>query len=64
MRAGWKNDPVARAYFEIKREIQRRDSMVAKERAMQIEALDHVAAELLRQAELTATRDLRHTSKH
>lgn len=56
MRAGWKKDPIERAYFEIKRAVQRHNCRVGVERAQQIEALDEAAAQLLNQAAAEATK--------
>lgn len=64
MQAGWKKDPVTRAYFEIKQAIKRRDSLIEKERAQQIEALDQLAAQILQQAELEATQEQRTSPRH
>lgn len=48
MKAGWKNDLAMRAYFEIKKAVWRHNCAAARSREQQIEALDQVAAELMR----------------
>ena len=50
MKAGWKNDPVMRAYFEIKKAVWRHNCAVMRHQNEQFEALDEVAAELVRVA--------------
>lgn len=57
MKAGWKNDPAMRAYFEIKRAVWRHNCAVTKHRDQQFEALDQVASELMRQAAAEASRN-------
>lgn len=56
MKAGWKNDPALRAYFEIKRAVWRHNCAAARNQALQLEALDEVAAELMRVAQTEAQR--------
>lgn len=57
MKAGWKNDPAMRAYFEIKKAVWRHNCSAARSHAQQIEALDEVAAELMRAAMVEANKN-------
>ncbi|MBK1683450.1 hypothetical protein [Rhodoferax fermentans] len=56
MRAGWKNDPATRAYFEIKRAVQQHNARCNQMHEIQLQALDVVAAELLKTAADAANR--------
>jgi hypothetical protein len=62
MKAGWKNDAAMRAYFEIKRAVWRHNCAVTRHREQQTEALDEVAAELMRTVMVEAQRN--NTPKH
>lgn len=57
MKAGWKNDPATRAYFEIKRAVQRHNACCNRQHEEQLEALDQVAAEIMRVAQQEASRN-------
>lgn len=56
MKAGWKNDPATRAFFEIKRAVQRHNARCNRQREEQLEALDQVAADIMRVAAQEALR--------
>ncbi len=62
MKAGWKNDPATRAYFEIKRAVWRHNCAANRSRETQLQALDEVAAEIMRAAaaEANKNRSTRH----
>lgn len=57
MKAGWKNDPATRAYFEIKRAVQQHNARCNQMREIQLQALDVVAAEIMRVAQQEALRN-------
>ncbi len=57
MNAGWKNNPAMRAYFEIKRAVWRHNCAVTQRQEQQLEALDEVAAELMRAAAEAAAKN-------
>jgi len=56
MKAGWKNDPIARAFFEIKRAVQRHNCQAQRAYEQQVEALDQAAAQLINQAAADAAK--------